>query len=598
MHDRTDLKRLVARCCHVIAAVSALFCLVLGVLLVANGIQLHRVQPLETPALEKMIERLRQQPENAELTAAVRDLNLAARRAYFSRQWQQHTGIRLLLGGLVVLLVAGGTARALRPLEPRPGTESDDDERWRDLARARRAVAATALLLVVGVLILHVSTPDKRRSAETPEIKPEMTAEAEDVANAQPAGPRDSAAAGSPTEPVPAVKDVDIWPAFRGPGGRGIAENADPPSAWNGENGKNVLWKTAVPSGGFSSPVVWGDTIFLTGANQEEREIYGFAAADGELLWRRPATEEGPEMLPEVTDDTGYAAPTPAVDAQRVYAVFATGEVSAFTHSGERVWSRRFQVPDNPYGHASSLLVYRDVVLVQYDHGLGGRFLGLDAASGETRWDRLRDVGTSWASPLMIRVNREPQVVLNAPSLVIAYNPVNGHELWQAEGIRGELGASPTYHDGKLFVANEYARLIAIDVATQEQLWEDFNAALPDVSSPLAVDGLLFLAASYGTVTCFDAPTGNVHWTQDFPEGFYASPIAVKDRIYVTDRNGITRCFAIADEYREEGVFPTGEKVVATPAFVGNRIYIRGVRNLLCLSEAAGQGATTKDDGS
>ena len=159
-------------------------------------------------------------------------------------------------------------------------------------------------------------------------------------------------------EPPPSDAEIaKAWPRFRGPGGLGISAYTNVPDAWDAASGKGIVWKTPVPLPGNNSPVVWGKRVFLSGADKHRREVYCFDADSGKLVWRQnvPGTPQSTAKPPEVTDDTGYAAPTTATDGRRVFAIFANGDLAAFDVSGKPAWAKSLGIPENSYGHASSL---------------------------------------------------------------------------------------------------------------------------------------------------------------------------------------------------------------------------------------------------
>jgi outer membrane protein assembly factor BamB len=356
------------------------------------------------------------------------------------------------------------------------------------------------------------------------------------------------------------------------------------PTEWDGQSGSGVLWSTEIPKPGFNSPVVWGARVFLSGADEQGQEIYCLDAAGGELLWRHPVDEVpgSPAELPDVTPDTGYAAPTMSTDGRRAYAIFATGDVVALDMAGERLWARNLGVPQNHYGHSSSLLTYGDLLIVQYDHEGGARLLGLDAVSGETVWETERMVMTSWSSPILAYTGSRPEVVLNANPIVAAYDPLTGGELWQVECMYGEVGPSPAYLDGLVYAANQFAQLVAIDVRSREILWEVYDD-LPDASSPLAVEGYLYVPTSYGYLSCLDAVSGDTLWTHDFGGSSYSSPIYAAGKIYWMDSSGVMHIMQSGGEFVPLADPVIGEPSWAVPAFTEGRIYIRGEQRLYCV---------------
>ncbi|KKK78130.1 hypothetical protein LCGC14_2846650, partial [marine sediment metagenome] len=378
------------------------------------------------------------------------------------------------------------------------------------------------------------------------------------------------------------------WPRFRGPGGSGISPWANIPTDWDGPSGRGILWKTLLPLPGESSPVVWGDRVFLTGATETKREVYCFHADTGSLLWRREVrTPKTPTEAPDVFDDTGFAAPTPLVDGQRVYALFANGDLACFDFQGRQVWAMSLGTPDNIYGHASSLAMWKNLLIVQYDQGADADdglsdITAYDGATGELAWVEGRTVPNSWTTPIVIRHEDRDQIITAANPWVIAYDPADGSEIWRAKCLRQDVGPSPTFADGVVFVANEFPYVTAIqadgsgDVTETHILWQGEDG-LPDTASPIATDQFVFLLASYGTLSCYDAKSGEFLWEQDFDESFTSSPSLVGERLYLF---GLEGKGWVVKPSREgcEIVAETdlGEECVTSPAFQQGRLYIRG----------------------
>ena len=275
-----------------------------------------------------------------------------------------------------------------------------------------------------------------------------------------------------------------------------------------------------------------------------------------------------------------------ATNGRQVFAIFATGNIVGLDLSGNTLWVRNLGLPVNHYGHASSLMIYDSLLLVQYDQETEAFLYALDAEDGKELWRTRRDVMTSWTSPILVDTGRRMELVMSANPYVASYDPENGRELWKVDIMMGEVGPSPAFSRGYVLAANNTATLAAIDVRTNEIVWEVFDD-LPSAASPLATEKNVFIAADYGVVTCVDLLTGDVQWIHEFDQGFYSSPILVGDLVYLMDRSGVMHIF------RDSGIFmllaepSLGEKCTTTPAFVDNRIYIRGADHLFAIGEAA-----------
>jgi outer membrane protein assembly factor BamB len=364
-----------------------------------------------------------------------------------------------------------------------------------------------------------------------------------------------------------------------------VAYQKNIPVDWNGAGGKNILWKVKVPKPGFSSPVLWGDQLFVTGADAQARMVYCYDRNTGKLLWEAAADkiQGSPAALPKVTSDTGLAAPTMATNGRAVFAIFATGDVIAFDLSGQRLWARNIGVPDNHYGHSSSLVIYKDNLLIQYDTNRSGKLIALSAKTGETAWETQRKSKISWSSPALVNTGKRMEVILSTNPDISSYNPETGKELWSVDCLSGEVGPSVGYSDGMVFAANEYAKLVGIKLgATPEIAWEA-DEFLPEVSSPLAVRGLLYIATSYGVFACYEAKTGTKLWSQEFGDSFYSSPVYADGKVFITDMSGKTHIVQATKEYQPVGTPELGEKAVCSPVFSNGRIYLRGMNQLFCI---------------
>lgn len=379
------------------------------------------------------------------------------------------------------------------------------------------------------------------------------------------------------------------WPSFRGPNSLGRARGANPPLKWNAKGGTGIEWKVTLPKHGMSSPVAWGDRLFLTGADEVSRQVYCVDGRTGGLLWKHDvsgvpgAADDG--KLPDVLDETGFAASTPTTNGQYIAAIFATGELVCLNRDGERIWIQHLGIPHNHYGHASSLLCRGNRLFVQYDKKENAQVLAFDLKSGDLVWQADRR-SLSWSSPILAEHQGKTELVLTDSQAVEGYDPTSGKSLWRVECLSGEVASSAAFANGTVFVANEGARASAIAASGPEQkiVWQ-WDEALPDAASPVANDDYLVLPTAFGTVSCLDTKTGKVFWQHDFDNGFSSSPILVDDRVYATDLSGMTQIFKMDDEFVLLSTADVGEPVYATPAFIKDRIYVRSLSHLYCIRE-------------
>ena len=383
------------------------------------------------------------------------------------------------------------------------------------------------------------------------------------------------------------------WTSFRGFGSYGHATDATPPLTWSAKKSNNIVWKTPIAKHGMSSPVVWKKRLFLTGADEESRDLYCFDADTGKQVWEHAVSSlpgsPADDRLPDVLEETGFAAPTVATNGRFVAAIFATGELVCVNMKGERIWAKHLGTPNNHYGHASSLLCNRDLLFVQYDQKNDSKLLAFEMATGKPAWQISRD-HMSWSSPILIQNKGRTELILTDNKSVNSYNPKTGQRYWQVECLDGEVAPSAAFGAGVVFVAVENAVASAIDVGNHAEepkiLWQ-WDEALPDSASPLANEDFLILPTAFGVVTCLDSKTGKVFWEHEFDRGFCSSPILVKDRVYIIDLSGNTHVFKLGENFELLGESDIGEPAYATPAFVGDRIYIRGLTHLFCVGEQA-----------
>jgi outer membrane protein assembly factor BamB len=388
---------------------------------------------------------------------------------------------------------------------------------------------------------------------------------------------------------APSEHILKYWTNFRGPAANGLASHASPPLDWNAEDAKNVLWKTELTKHGMSSPVIWENRLFLTGADDLSRQIYCFETDAGKLLWQHDVDgvpgSPADGKLPEVLAETGFAAPTATTDGRYVAAIFATGELVCVNMEGARIWARHLGIPQNSYGHASSLISHKDLLFVQYDQKDNSKLLALDLATGEHVWHVKRGV-ISWSSPILVDNKGRLELILTNCKAVDSYEPKTGKLLWHVECLGGEVAPSAAYADGIVFVASEHSTASAIDVGNHRSepkiLWQ-WDETLPDAASLLAADDYLIVPTGFGVVSCLDAKTGDRFWEHEFDIGFYSSPILVNDRVYIIDLAGTMQVFRMDDEFELLGTAEIGEDAYATPAFVGDRVYLRGLTHLFCV---------------
>lgn len=577
LKHRAPIARIGATTALVVAAISGVFCMVLGVLLVVNQVRVVQLNPLYNEAMLAQRAQIPKDQNNQALRESVRELSLKGRQTFFEMQSKARIYGLLLLGGVAVFLTAAKTWVELRLVLPAPVGPVPKEGTVAERSAARWAVAAGGGLVVVGTLVLVlVSPPPIDLKATVKKPAPKAAAAAPAPAPPPVEAPKPPASAAS----VP----LNAWPGFRGPGGQGRALHANAPLTWNGKTGENIRWKVALPKPGTGSVATWGGKVFAAGADDAARELWCFDADSGKLLWTGVA--DAPPSLFKVTMEGVTLAPsTPAVDPEQVYAAFATGDVAAFTHDGKKVWSRHLGVPKISYAFSSSPVAHPGRVLLQHDTQDGGRFLALDYRSGKTLWEQKREVEQSWSTPLVVQVGNRPEAVLNAKPYVMAHDPQTGKILWQIKGMDGEVTPSPAFAKGLVIVACDHAQVMAIRPGPTPELVWTWKDDLPDVASPLATDDWVLLASPSGLLTLLETSTGKKLWTKEHDEGFWSSPVLVGDRVYAVDRKGRTLVFKAGAAYEQLALNELGEKTDCSPAIPDGRVYLRTEKHLYCVGK-------------
>ena len=587
-----------------IAIVSAVFIVAFSTMLVVNFFQTRGITPLQTEVAETLKQLNDANANNPVLQEQIRQLDLLARKAYFVRFDRLMSGVYILLGMLTVFLVC--VRLYFAGSKDIPDKDIDPVDEWAVKTKARKYVvwgvsglAATAL--VFASLTFNPSSKEgettevtETQNVETTETKSQTAeypiAEATDAETLNAETPETSttpAAETSATEtPAQPVVPNVTHNAFRGNNSNGISAAKNVPVKWDLAKGTNILWRQEIPLHGFNSPIINGNRVFFTGADEQVRELFCYDLATGERLWSLTADHipGSPAQIPETTEDTGLSASSAATNGKQVFAIFATGDLICADMNGKRLWAKNIGVPDNHYGYAASLLAFGNLLIIQYDNEKDARVIALDAATGAERWSKSRQEKVNWASPIIASINNTPQLVLMGCPSITSYNPNTGEQLWRVECLTGEVGASACSANGVVYGASEYSRLIAINAADGSILWEN-NDFLPEVASPAATKDNIYVATSYGFAVSFDTQTGKPRIEHELGTGFYSSPIIADGKVYLISMDGKVHIFSTDNDFKLLDSFETGEPTVATPAFTDGKIVVRTEKSIYCVSE-------------
>lgn len=401
--------------------------------------------------------------------------------------------------------------------------------------------------------------------------------------------------------------DPKNWAHFRGPTGNGVAVRGKPPVEWS--ESKNVKWKVEIPGRGSSSPIVWDNRILVSTAIAGEKAegqdhpshdflLLCFDRATGKQVWKKTANKLVPHEGHH--KDHGFASASPCTDGERVYAYFGTRGLYCYDMAGELVWSKT-GMPKHTimydFGEGSSPTLYRDTLIVPADHEGPSFLYALDKKTGDELWKVARDESTNWVTPLVVEHDGKAQIITVGENFARSHDLASGKELWRCSGPNRRPVASPVAGHGLVFMANGHngfwlvgARLDGKgDITGSEHVvWKREDLA-PDIASPvLSGRRLFFTKKKTGLLSCFDAVTGKPHYETQRTgvDMVYSSLVGANGKIYLTGRTGKTVVFEDSDSFKIVATNQMDEGIDATPAIVGNEIFLRGEKHLYCLSTA------------
>jgi outer membrane protein assembly factor BamB len=419
------------------------------------------------------------------------------------------------------------------------------------------------------------------------------------------------------------------WPQWRGPLGTGEAPGGDPPSTWSEK--ENVRWKVAVPGSGASTPIVWGDTIYLqtsvptgelkttkqnftidfqkTGesvykgqAYMQSRQDHAFQVlaldrATGATRWTRTVRVEQPQEGRHPTNT--WASASPATDGEHIIAFFGSRGLYALDMKGAVVWEKDFGEMDtrNGWGEGASPALFGNRVVLPWDHEGTSFIVVLDKATGREIWRRDREEPTTWATPLVVRAGGRMQVITNGTRHVRSYDLESGEVIWEGPGLTFNSIPSPVFGDGIAYLTSGFqgSALLAVDLARARGAVANGSGLLwsrdrdtPYVASPLLYRGSLYVFKHLsGILTVLDAKTGEVQRgpsrLQDVPD-IYASPVAANGRVYIAGRDGAIVVLKHGAPPEPVAVNRLDDGFDASPAIVGDELYLRGRKSLYRIS--------------
>lgn len=394
---------------------------------------------------------------------------------------------------------------------------------------------------------------------------------------------------------LPAFAD---WPQFRGPGGLGLADAAHPPTEWGPDT--NVAWKVAVPGKGWSCPVVAGGRVYLTtavpkgegkAADQSLRALC-YDAQTGQLAWDREVFVQDGKTAPPIHSFNSHASATPAVEGDRVFAHFGHQGIGCLSAAdGSLLWTNR-ELPYKPvHGNGGSPVPFAGKVFVCMDGTDRREVVAFDAATGKVAWEAKRTHPAarpfSFGTPLVITVAGKPMVVAPGSDVVSGHDPETGKELWAVTYKGYSVVPRPVFGHGMLFLSTGFdtASLLAIQIEPSgdgfaaKVAWKT-DKKVPRNASPLLVGDELYMVSDTGDVSCLDAETGKVHWSQNVPGKYWASPVSAGGYVYVQNEAGVGTVLKAGKAFEEVARNDLREHTKASYAVDGAAMLIRTEKHL------------------
>lgn len=421
------------------------------------------------------------------------------------------------------------------------------------------------------------------------------------------------------------------WPAFRGANASGNGDGAPTPVTWNVATGDNVRWKTPIPGVAVSSPIVWGDRVFVSTAVSSDPDVgirtgqygdvepiddasphswrlYALDRITGDVVWERIAHEGIPKTKRH--PKSSQASSTPVTDGQRVVVAFGSEGLYAYDFDGELLWQRDLGVlnsgwfydPDYEWGMGSSPIIWNNKVIVQCDIQEGSFIAAFDVATGEPVWRTAREEIPSWSTPTIFEVDGRAELVTQATTFTRGYDADTGDELWRFSGNSEVTIPTPVVGGGFVIITNGYRGIQPIraikpgasgditlgegETSNESVVWSTTRGG-PYIPTPLVYGDLLYVLQGNGVVATYDLATGERVYQQRLGNGgsFSASPVGADGKVYFSSEDGDVFVVRAGREYALLATNSIGEVLMATPAISDGVVIVRGLRHVFAIGE-------------
>lgn len=386
------------------------------------------------------------------------------------------------------------------------------------------------------------------------------------------------------------------WPQFRGPAGTNVAvDESGLPQSWDGESGKNIAWKVALPDRGLSTPIVIGDRVVVTacsGPRQARLHVICVDANSGKRRWERQLWAIGRTMT---HPKTNTAAPSPASDGKRIFASFSTNDVACFDLEGNLLWFRGlthdYPNASNSLGMASSPVVVGNTLVLQVENDSESFALGLDVETGENRWKVDRPTVANWTSPAVMKYGDKQVVCLQSSTGVVAYEAHTGEEVWRYNQGCGTI-PSPVVHKDVIYVPlrGDERGIAALfpreNLSKPQVLWKEARLA-PSTPSPMVYKDRIYTIGSSGVLTCGELEFGERKYQLRLKGSFSGTPVIADDHMYAFNEDGDGQVVDLrGEEAKIVSTSKLGESILCSPAVAGGAIYVRSDKHLWKIADA------------
>jgi len=382
------------------------------------------------------------------------------------------------------------------------------------------------------------------------------------------------------------------WPGWRGPNGDGTSVETNLPTEWDSVT--NVIWKSAVPGIGHSSPIIWEDKLFITSALPEinEKILLCYDNKNGDLLWQKTVVKT---ILEKKHADNSFASGTPATDGKLVYLSFLDEEdivVAAYDFDGSLVWEQRPGKYLSPHGFSCSPALYEDKVIINGISKGDNFFAALSKTDGHIIWKKVQEIlSHSFSTPFFREMAGKTQMILLGNSEVASYNPDDGSKYWFVSGPSNDFCSTPVYNEknGLVIVSSAWRQRILIavqpdgagDVTESHVVWQKTQGAMY-VPSPLCTDDYLYTTMTNGRVHCTNIATGDTLWVKDMGKQ-YSSPVLADGLVYMPNDEGVVTVLKAGPKFEMLARNAIGERMIASAAISNGKIYLRGEEHLFCI---------------